>query len=392
MAASLTLNNLLRYQGSAFYGMIGMLSGAVLNIVLDPIFIFTLDMGVSGASLATMLSQMVGFCLLLAGTRRSGNIPVSLRSLSLRAADLRQIFLIGLPSLCRQGLASVAAIMLNRMAGQFGDAAIAAMSVVQRVSMFAMSALLGWGQGFQPVCGFNYGARRFDRVKTAFWFCVKVSTCVLVLMSAAGMIFAPEIIALFRRDDPEVIRIGTLAMRFQAALFPTMGWFVLNNMLLQSIGHSGRASLLALARQGLFLMPILLLLTPELGLLAIQMAQPLADVGTVALSLYLGLGVLRRMPSTNESGRHLAGSECAGAARRSVRIRKPRQGDLWENIAGIVFTSPSSSCSALRWTGSLCFGNGRCCRTGSRTLLRPAKSACMPAPSPPPSACSGCSN
>jgi Na+-driven multidrug efflux pump len=193
--------------------------------------------------------------------------------------------------------------VLNHTAGEYGDAAIAAMAVVQRIGMFAMSGLVGFGQGFQPVCGFNYGARRYDRVKRAFWFCVKTSSVVLVLMAAAAVFFAPEIIALFRGDDPDVIRIGALAMRCQAVMFPTMGWFFLNNMLLQTVGCSGRASLLALARQGLFLMPILLLLTPRMGILAIQMAQPLADVGTVTLSLFLGLGVLRRMPSNNQSGR-----------------------------------------------------------------------------------------
>ncbi len=314
MAASLTLNNILRFQGSAFYGMIGMLSGAVLNIALDPLFIFVLDMGVSGASLATMLSQLVSFSLLLSGTRRGGNIPVRLRNASFRFPELREIFLTGLPSLCRQSIAAIAAILLNRTAGQFGDAAIAAMSIVQRVAMFAMSALLGWGQGFQPVAGFNYGAGRFDRVKRAFWFCVKTSSGVLLLMSVAGFVFAPGIVAIFREDDGDVIRIGALAMRFQAVLFPMMGWFVLNNMLLQSVGSSGRASLLALARQGLCLLPVLFLLSSKLGLLGVQLAQPVADVFTISLSLFLGLGVLRRMPSGNESGRY---------AKRTISIPEP---------------------------------------------------------------------
>ena len=295
MTASLALNTMLRYQGSALYGMVGMLTGAVVNIILDPILIFGFDMGVAGASLATMCSQMLGFGLLLAGCYRKGNIPVRLRNLSVRMADVRFIAVTGFPSLCRQGLASIAAVSLNQMAGSFGDAAIAAMSIVQRVGMFGMSALLGWGQGFQPVCGFNYGARRYDRVRRAFWFCVKSSSLVLLLLAVAGFVFSAEIITLFRGDDPEVVRIGSLALRFQAVMFPFMGWVTLNNMMMQSVNRPGRATVMALARQGLFLLPILFLLTPRLGILGIQLAQPLADVATLALSIPLGIGVLREL-------------------------------------------------------------------------------------------------
>ncbi|MCC8180168.1 MAG: MATE family efflux transporter, partial [Planctomycetes bacterium] len=169
MAASFTLNNLLRFQGSAFYGMIGMTSGAVLNIILDPIFIFVLDLGVAGAAIATMTAQFVGFCLLLGGCYRRGNIPIRLGSFSPRFYWYREIFRGGFPSLCRQGLMSVATICLNQAAGNFGDAAIAAMSVVQRVAMFAGSALIGWGQGFKPVCGLNFGEGLYARLRQAFW-------------------------------------------------------------------------------------------------------------------------------------------------------------------------------------------------------------------------------
>ncbi len=297
IAASFTLNTLLRFQGSAFYSMIGMTAGALLNVVLDPIFIFVLDMGVSGAALATMISQFVSFCLLLAGTCRGNNIPIHLRNFAPSVRFLREIFKGGFPSLCRQGIAAVAVVILNHMAGMFGDAAIASMSVVQRVMMVAGSATLGWGQGFQPVCGFNYGAGLYRRVKRAFSFCVKSAITVMVIVGTVGFLLAPEIIALFRRDDPEVIRIGSLALRMQCVTFPLMGWVIPNNMLLQNIGRSGRATILALARQGLFLLPFLLLLTPRLGILGIQMAQPFADVATFFLSVPLGVSVLRAIPN-----------------------------------------------------------------------------------------------
>jgi putative MATE family efflux protein len=295
MAGSLVLNNLLRFQGSAFYGMVGMISGAVLNVVLDPIFIFVLDMGVSGAALATMISQFVGCALLLVGCAHKGNVRISVKKFSPTRSAYREILQGGLPSLFRQGFASVATICLNQIAGGYSDAAIAAMSVVQRVTIFSSSALIGFGQGFQPVCGFNYGAGRYDRVKRAFWFCVKTATVALLFLASVGWLYAPQIVALFRRDDPEVLRIGALALRLQCLTFPLLGWVILNNMLLQTIGKAMKASLLALARQGLFLLPFLLALPPRLGVLGIQLSQPASDLATFVLAIPLGFSVLREL-------------------------------------------------------------------------------------------------
>jgi putative MATE family efflux protein len=295
MTSSIVLNQLLRFQGSAFYGMIGMVGGAVLNVILDPIFIYLLGMGVRGAALATMISQFIGFCLLLAGCKRHGNIHIEPREFTLKPELFKDIVRGGAPSFFRQSLSSVATICINRLAGNYGDAAIAAMSIVMRVVMFANSTILGLGQGFQPVCGFNYGAKRFDRVMRAFWFCVKFSVLGLLILSAAAWILAPEIIAVFRRDDAEVIRIGALALRLQFATSPLMGWVVMNNMLFQTTGKSISASTIALARQGLFLLPMLYLLTRAFGLLGIQMSQPLADVVTFALSIPLNVRFMREM-------------------------------------------------------------------------------------------------
>jgi putative MATE family efflux protein len=294
MAASLTLNNQLRFQGSAFYGMLGMVSGAVLNVGLDPLFIFVFGMGVKGASLATMLSQLVSCCLLLVGCTRKGNLRIDLRLFSPRFFMYKEIVRGGFPSFCRQGLLSVATICVNQVAGGFGDAVIAGMSIVQRVTMFANSALLGFGQGFQPVCGFNYGAGLYGRVKKAFWFCVKTAFVVLLSIAVCGFLFAPQVIELFR-DDGAVIRVGTLALRLRCLTFPLMGWVILNNMMSQTIGKSGTATILALAWQGLFLLPCLFILTPWLGVLGIQMSQPVSDLLTFALSIPLGIRLLRGM-------------------------------------------------------------------------------------------------
>ncbi|MCI6639214.1 MAG: MATE family efflux transporter [Pygmaiobacter massiliensis] len=307
MTASLVLNNQLRFQGSAFYGMIGITSGAVLNIALDPIFIFVLDMGIGGASLATILSQLVSFFLLLAGCRRGGNLPLRLKNVSFKLYFYKEILRGGLPSFFRQSIASVATICMNLAAGGWGDAAIAAMSIVNRVTMFANSALIGFGQGFQPVCGFNYGAKFYGRVREAFWFCLKVAVGALVLLSAVGFLFAPQIIAIFRRTDPDVIAIGTLALRCQCLTFPLFSWVVLDNMMLQTIGKALPASILALARQGIFFLPALALLVPALGLLGVQIALPVSDICTFLLSLPIGMHTLRQM----------ARQELAEAANRS---------------------------------------------------------------------------
>lgn len=308
MVSSLVLNNQLRFQGSAFYGMIGMVSGAALNIALDPLFIFTLGMGVSGAALATMLSQFVSFLLLLLGTRRSSNLRIHIRNFTFKGYYYRNILRGGMPSLFRQGLNSVATVCLNSMAGCISasgayiagaaasnDAAIAAMSIVGRLMMFAVSVTIGIGQGFQPICGFNYGAKRYDRVRGGFWFLIKISFGLLLTVSVAAELFAPKLVALFQANDPQVIDIGALALRLQAATLPLMCFVFTANMMLQTIGMAGRASLLAVARQGLFFIPSVLILPRLLGLLGLQLSQPVSDLFSFALSVPITLRVLRDM-------------------------------------------------------------------------------------------------
>ena len=294
MTASLVLNNQLRFQGGAVYAMVGITTGAVLNIILDPVFIFTLDMGVAGAGWATIISQFVSFCLLLIGCTRGSNIRIRIRKFRIRWFYYKMIFKGGLPSLARQSLASLATICLNHSAGSFGDAAVAAMGVVQRIAMFGASAMLGFGQGFQPVCGFNYGAKLYDRVKRGFWFCVKVATASLTVTAVCGFIFAEDLIALFR-DDPDVIACGAMALRFQCITFPVQAWVVSSNMLQQSIGRTVPATFLSVARQGLFFIPMVLILPAVLGLLGIQMAQSAADLFTFICAVPIQLHVLKNL-------------------------------------------------------------------------------------------------
>ncbi|MDR0961541.1 MAG: MATE family efflux transporter [Mediterranea sp.] len=295
MVGANVLNQQLRFQGSASIAMVGMISGAVLNIFLDPLFIFGFDMHVTGAAVATMISQMASFfILLLYGTTRKENVPIKVRSFSPSLARYKEIFRGGIPSLLRQSMLSIATIVTNHLAGNYGDAAIAAITIVNRICVFANSTMLGFGQGFQPVCGFNYGARLYGRLRDGFWFAFRVAFGGLAVAAVLLAVFAPEAIALFR-DDADVIRIGTIGLRLSCISLPFSAWIVMSNMLMQTIGQAKYASLLAMSRQGIFLFPALLVLTPAFGLIGIQMATPIADMLSFTLAIPLAMRVLKSL-------------------------------------------------------------------------------------------------
>lgn len=294
MLCSFVMNNILRSQGIALYAMFGITAGGILNMVLDPIFIFNLNMGIAGAAVATMVSQMVSFVILICQCNlREGSIKIQFSKFTPSLRMYGIIFHAGLPSLCRQGLMSISSVVLNYAAGPYGDAAIAAMSIVSRFMMFINSGLIGFGQGFQPVCGFNFGAKRYDRVLESFWFCVKVSVVLLTVLGALSFGLARPIIAAFRREDMEVISIGAKALRLQLLTMPIQAWIIMCNMLTQSIGYGFRASLVAMGRQGLFLIPALLILPQAFGLLGVQVSQLVADVFTCVLGTVIVAGILK---------------------------------------------------------------------------------------------------
>ena len=294
MTASLVLNNQMRYQANAIYAMLGIVSGAVINIGLDPLLIFTFDMGVGGAALATIISQFVGFILLWIGTHRGGTITIRLKNFHPTPRHYLTILNGGTPSLLRQGLGSVATICLTFAARPYGDVAIAGMTIVARIMQFANSCLIGFGQGFQPVCGFNYGAKLYARVREAFWFCVRLSTVVLIGLAIVGAVLAHPIVAIFL-DDADVIRIGTDALRWQCLTFPFAAWTTMCNMMTQTTGKAVRASFLAMARQGLFFVPTVLIMPQLLGLLGVEISQSIADVISFAFAIPIGLSLLNEM-------------------------------------------------------------------------------------------------
>lgn len=290
MMSSLTLNNQLRLQGNAQYAMVGIATGSILNIFLDALFIFVLQMGVTGASLATCISQMVGWFILLLGTERSGNVHIRLKNFSPSWQSYKDIFKGGNPSLCRHVFVCVSTIMLNRYAAFYADpgteaSAIAAFAIVARIMMFAFSIILGIGQGFQPVCGFNYGAGLHERVRKSFVFTTQLSTVILIIISITFAIFAPEIIKVFRSEDAELVKIGTRVLRWQCLSFPLIGVSTITNMMYQTTRKTLVASLLSMGRQGIFFVPTIMILPLFIGLQGVEMTQAVADALTFLLAL-----------------------------------------------------------------------------------------------------------
>ncbi len=298
MMGQFVINNQLRFQGSAMFAMIGLMCGAVINIILDPLLILEFDMGVTGAAIATVSGQIASFIVLLIGSRRGENIRLSVHNIHINGHYLFEIVNGGIPSLFRQGLAAVATMLLNNAAGGLGgDAAIAGMSVVTRVMMLVVSALIGFGQGYQPVCSFNYGAGLKKRVREGYFFCVKYGTVFLTVAGALCFIFAPTIVGWFR-DDADVIAVGTVALRWQSAVLPLISTIIMTNMMLQSIGKGFKASVTASARNGIFFIPLILILPKCFGMLGVEMTQSCADILSLGLSLPLAYSELKKMKET----------------------------------------------------------------------------------------------
>ena len=280
-----TMNNQMRQQGNASLAMLGILSGALLNIALDPLLIFGLGLGIRGAGLATAVSQLSGFVLMLFLTGRNGGLPIRLRQFRPTLHRYAEIAAGGLPSLARQSLMSISVICLNLMASYHGDEAIVAFSVVGRIAMLAGAAMIGYGQGFQPVCGFNYGAGHYDRVRAAFWHSVEVLTLYCSVLAVAGYVLAGPLVELFVSHDARVVEIGAEVLRYQCLTFGLVAIPVTTNMLFQVIRMPIRSTLLSIGRQGLFFIPALFILPHFMGLPGVMVTQPVADVATFLFSL-----------------------------------------------------------------------------------------------------------
>ena len=295
MCASCVLNNVLRFEGQAAFAMVGLASGGIINIFGDWLLMSQFQMGIQGAGISTAVSQLISFGLLLSMFLRgktSGKI--ALRNVSEDLQDLSLICKTGLPSLVRQGLTSISGMLLNDRAGLYGDAAVAAMSIVNRICFFTFATALGIGQGFQPVCAFNYGAKKYGRVRKAFLFTFLIGEVFLGTVALAGVWFTEPLVRIFR-DDPEVVRIGALALtvQFIGQVFQPLS--VCTNMLFQSVGRVGIATLMSMLRSGLFFLPVLLVSSKLFGLTGIQCSQGIADVLTMFVAVPFVVGFLREM-------------------------------------------------------------------------------------------------
>ena len=300
LIASFTMNKMLCAEGKARFAMIGIASGGVLNMFLDPIFIFGLKLGIAGAAIASGLSQIVGFCILLY-MFVSGRTIADLRwkNASRHIGMYVRIIGSGLPSFFRQGLASVATIALNWMAAGYGDATVSAMAIVSKVFMLIFSVLIGFGQGYQPVAGYNYGAKRYDRVREAFLFMSVSATVFMAICAVPGYLAAPHLIRLFIGNDADVVRIGTQALRFQCLTMALLPLNICCNMTFQTIGRTGLATFLSTARQGYVFFPVIFLLPRVLGLTGVEAAQPIADAVAFLICIPYTVGFLRELREAN---------------------------------------------------------------------------------------------
>ena len=295
MMSSLVMNNILRYEGKASFAMIGLVTGGLLNIALDPLFIFGLGMGTAGAGLATALSQTISFCILLSMFLRGKTVSqFRLSAVTREARDFGRILLGGAPSFGRQGLNSIGGMLLNLAARSYGDAAVAGMSIVSRIFMFIISVAIGVGQGLQPVASFNYGARKYRRVRQAAIFTIEAAFCMLVVLVGLCWVNGDALIRLFR-DAPAVTAVALPAFHYQCLAMLLHPIIVVANMTFQSVGASGRATFLACCRQGVFFIPLILILPRTHGLFGVEICQPIADVLTFLVSLPFLIAFLQQL-------------------------------------------------------------------------------------------------
>ncbi len=299
MTASMVINNQMRFQGNASEAMYGMISGAVLNVVLVPLFMFTFDMGILGTAIGTVLSQLFGLIVLIWMSRRGASIRIHLRHTSTDRHYYREIIRGGTPSLTRQALGSIATLMLNVAAGAYGDEAIAGMSIVTRLAWLLFAIIIGIGQGYQPFCGFNYGAGLYRRLLRGFYFTVLLNLAVVAVLCGPAMYFAEELVQ-FLRDDPKVIPIGAVALRWQLATMALASIITAANMTLQTTGHAVPANVLAAARNGIFFMPLIIILPHWLGLYGVEICQAVSDVLSCLLAVPLITGFFRKILKSSD--------------------------------------------------------------------------------------------
>lgn len=296
-SATFVLAHVVRQEGNVRLATIGTISGAIINIILDPILIFVFDLGIIGAAVATSLSQIVSFSILFSHIATDKCVlKLRWKNFKIEKQTMLEIFKIGSPNLYQSVLLIIAQIMLNNAASVYGDAPLAGMNIVTRVGNIIVLSLNGFGQGFQPMCGFCYGAKLYKRVIDGLWFTIRIGLLVIVVLSTVAFILSPQIIGVFNSaNDPEVVRIGTIILRTHLIVMPLLTVTTVSNMLFLSCGKALKASILALARNGIIFIPLILTLPMLFNLNGVIAAQPVADAITFVIALTMLLNELKKL-------------------------------------------------------------------------------------------------
>lgn len=293
---SLTVYNQLRLCGNVKDGMKGLTSGMIINIVLDPVFIFGFRLGFIGAAYATLTGQIIGGAVLFVLSKKNGNIEVSFKKAEFTRENIYHILVGGLPNFARQGITSLAMILLNIVAAGFGESVIAALTVSSRIAAVAYMLVIGWGQGFQPICAMNYGAKQYNRVNVAFKYSVNVGTAFMIFAAVCIYVFARPLTMMLSRN-PEVIDVAVKILRLHCLSLPFMAYFATSSMLMQNIGKYYQALIISVSRQGIFYIPLLFALSFAFGQRGLYLLQPLSD----GLSFLLAVIVVRSEALINQN-------------------------------------------------------------------------------------------
>ncbi len=299
MIAANAIYNMLRLAGSPKEAMIGALVGVGINVALDPIFIFWLHMSVSGAALASLVGQVIGFLVLFYFTMQNENMKLSFNKIKLTGVNIKQILLGGLPNFSRHGISSLSLVIYNRVALSFGGSVVAALTISLRFMSVIYAFVIGFSQGFQPICAMNYGAKKYERIKKAFKYTLITVTIYLIIVSVVIFLKANIIMAIFSSEQ-DVVRVGAIILRAWSFVLPFMAYYILSGMFLQNIGQFTKATFVTTAENGTFFIPIVLILSSIFGFDGFVMAKPISSILALVFSIYVVTKAWNKYLNTTE--------------------------------------------------------------------------------------------